>query len=261
MLKEAVIVCFTVYYCCTNGLPSPEETPFTALPPPEELNDLEEVLEKITVQEPEEAPLLPIDSDSTSPNQEGMIEASAQYSNVKFVLQHSTIFIYGAPISNQTNGKYVLRHKGINGYPVYRKKSGTSTFYFYQRNNRRWYLDTNEPSENSLGILMNSKSAGETPWHLKYTNGGVVVTQKKIYLYNFAYSYFTTGIYTFSGLIYRGHPVYQKAYGDIILSVYRHKSGMWVLDYNDIRNNWSGVLGYSYSASSPTPYGILWNYD
>ena len=44
--------------------------------------------------------------------------------------------------------------KSVNGYPVYQKQGGGYTWSFYQRSNRVWHLDFDEPGEDWGGTLM-----------------------------------------------------------------------------------------------------------
>ena len=177
----------------------------------------------------------------------------------KAITYHKSIFIYGAPYSSQTNGEYVLQSNAVNGYPVY-KKPGT-VWSFYQRTNQRWYLDFNDVNEVWSGTVMYSNTAGFSPELLEYSNHGFVIAHKVI----------STGLvpyhnddYIFEGEIYNNAPVYRATndHGTYRFHMYRRSAGSvaghWVIDFDDIDEEWSGTVAYTL-APSVVPYGVQWN--
>ena len=172
----------------------------------------------------------------------------------KAITSHKSLFIYGAPYSSQTDGEYVLQSDAVNGYPVY-KKPGTA-WSFYQRTNQKWCLDFNDLDEVWSGTVMYSNTAGFSPELLEYSNQGFVIAHQVLSTGLVPYH---NGDYTFKGEIYKNAPVY-TASNDY--HMYRRSTGRWaghwVIDFNDIDEEWSGTIAYTL-APSVVPYGVQWN--
>ena len=75
-----------------------------------------------------------------------------------------------------------------------------------------------------------------------------------------AYGYWTLGDYTMTGVTYHDKPVWARVGGPYTWSIYQRSSGMWVLDFNDVSEEWSGTVNYGTSAAE-WPWETTWNSD
>ena len=177
--------------------------------------------------------------------------SSAPY---KLIQPQDSLFIYGGPYHEITNGKYTLQKDKVNGYPVYQKEGGGYTWSFYQRSDNKWYLDFDTPDEGWSGTVMYSTSAGHSPELLEYNDRGAVSAFSSLELRNFPYC---NGMYTLQSTLYNNRPVYQCS-DNHAYHLYRRKDGKWYVDFNDIAEDWGGTVAYTMK-SSVVPYGVEWN--
>ena len=169
---------------------------------------------------------------------------------------HQSIFIYGAPYSSLTNGEYTLHSGLVNDYPVYQKQGGGYTWSFYQRSNRRWYLDFNQPSEEWSGTVMYSTAVGDQPELLEYAGHGAVVISTTVASRRVAYC--DDGLYTVQTTLYNNRPVYQ-CNSNTDMHLFRRNTGIWVVTFgNYITENYGDGTAAFALAPSIVPYGVDW---
>jgi len=74
------------------------------------------------------------------------------------------------------------------------------------------------------------------------------------------YRYHTQGVYSTSTQTFNGAPVYVHTdSGNLQWSLYRRGNGMWVIDYNDVDNRWSGTVAYSQRDQSVSLLEAVWS--
>ena len=173
------------------------------------------------------------------------------------VTTHQSVFIYGAPYSSLTNGEYKLQPGLVNGYPVYQKQGGGYTWSFYQRSNRKWYLDFDEPDEDWSGTVMDSTAVGDQPDLLEYANHGAVAISDTVLSRRVAYC--NDGLFKIQTTLYNNRPVYQ-CNSNPDMHMFRRESGLWVVTFgNQITETYAdGTVAYTV-APSIVPYGVDWS--
>ena len=182
-------------------------------------------------------------------------EARIQGTQQTLVTVHESVFIYGAPYFDWTNGEYKLQPGTVNGYPVYQKQSGGYTWSFYQRSNRRWYLDFQGPSENWGGTVMHSTTAGDQPELLEYANHGAVVISNTLSSRRIPEC--SDGLFTIQTTLYNNRPVYQcNSNPDV--NLFRRQNGNWVVTTGNSITESDGTVANTL-APSIVPYGVDWS--
>ena len=239
-------------FLCGLASSIPNVPPPTIMPEPEFAGDQEGM-----ILDEEPPTVIPMDN-VNSMDDEGEAQMSSSITKFKVVTPHKYIYIYGAPYSSRTDGAYRLLDSLENGYPIYEKTDSIGGVWkFYQRSNKYWYLDFNDPDETWSGTVMYSKGPGPSPHLLEYSNQGFVLAFKTIVTRRIPYC---NGAYVFEGKVYNNAPVYRGTctFGSYVFNMYRRRNGKYYVDFNDISEDWAGTIAHTLN-SAVVPYDTEWN--
>ena len=91
-------------------------------------------------------------------------------------------------------------------------------------------LDGSEPTFRALDVTIESVIVSGAPYGVSHGSDGEYVD---------------------SGISYNGNPVFQRTSHGIDWSLYRRSAGYWVIDFDDVDEQWSGTIAYSGNDISP----------
>ena len=80
------------------------------------------------------------------------------------VLITKAVFMFGAPYSATSDGKYETDGTTRQGFPVYTRSKGGSTYSLYKRSDGKWYHTFQNPPPESGGALLYGTNVVFHPW-------------------------------------------------------------------------------------------------
>ncbi|WP_018691714.1 hypothetical protein [Algicola sagamiensis] len=155
--------------------------------------------------------------------------------------------VSGANYPNDSSGEYSLKENYGNG-PVY----SNGVYSLYQRENGHWVLDFNEISEVWDGTVNYTTAPQTFPWDGTWS-GTASILPSTVYVSGANYPFASSGEYHIVDS-YNGMPVYSNE----SYMLYQRKNGIWVLDFNEVSEDWDGTVNYTTKPQSK-PWGGFWN--
>lgn len=80
------------------------------------------------------------------------------------VLITKALFMFGAPYSVRSDGKYETDGTMRQGFPVYTRSKGGSTYSLYKRSDGKWYHTFQNPPPENGGALLYGTNVVFHPW-------------------------------------------------------------------------------------------------
>ena len=91
------------------------------------------------------------------------------------VLITKAVFMFGAPYSVRSDGKYETNGTMSQGFPVYTRSKGGSTYSLYKTSDGKWYLTSLNPPSESGSTLLYGKNTAFHPWDATFNSSAKVL--------------------------------------------------------------------------------------